>query len=158
MYNLKMIKQYHIIYNMGSEYYYCNKCGTILGYFNDVDLDFNPTGNKYQIKKFIKHTLHPKYSKKTISIFEMHENKRYKGFFINPLTSGCVEVDNRGTSLIWIGGKKQGYTTRGGKIIGDDDGVKVVLYTDPEHIHAYPIRSQKLITDKCSSCGATIIK
>lgn len=121
------------------------------------EVDFNPSGTTYQLEKFYKHTV-PPVSLKTISIFEMSNNKKYKEYFVNTLASGCLELDDGGReNIIWVAGKKQGYLFKNGVLQGDVDGVKIVLPYDPNKIHAFPAGSSSLKTITCINCGQKII-
>lgn len=137
--------------------YLCHECAIKKRILNNEIGDFDPSGTKYQLDKFYKHTVPPK-CLDTVSIFDISENKKYKKYIVNTLASGCVEFDDQGRkNIVWIAGETQGYMFKNAVLQGDIDGVKVVLPDDPEKMHAFPTGSADLSTKKCMICGRKII-
>lgn len=139
--------------------YYCHECGVKLGIIPGNIKDFNPTGNEYQLEKFYKHTV-PPVNTEVISVFDMNdENKRYKGYLINTMASGCVEIDDRDRiNVVWVAGETTGWEYRDAMFNCEDDAVKVVLHDNEARIHGFPTGSASLASQTCISCGKNIIQ
>ncbi len=138
--------------------YFCHKCAVEIGIIPGNIDDFNPTGNDYQLEKFYKHTV-PSTNPGIISVFDLsNENKGYKGYVLNTLASGCVEIDNKDRlNVVWIAGKTTGWTYRDGNFQCNDDAVKVVYHDNETKLHGFPTGSALLSSQKCINCGEDIV-
>ena len=137
--------------------YFCHNCSAKRGILSGNIEAFDPTSNVYQLGKYFKHYNKPS-SNNLVSIFEKSGNEKYKDWIINTLASGCVEQDIFGRiNIVWIAGEKTGYSFINGQLQGDTDAVKVVLHTNQNKIHAFPIASASLSGKKCLMCGKDIV-
>jgi len=83
---------------------------------------------------------------------------KYKDYIINTVASGCVEIDDRGRiDILWVAGKKTGFTFKNLIIQYPDDAVKVVHHDNVTKIHPYPTGSQSWIMQKCELCGKPVV-
>ena len=136
--------------------YYCHECSVLLGILPGKIDDFNPTGSIKQLEKYYKHTV-PSNDRGINSIFDLTDNKKYKDYLINTLVSGSVEIDEKdNTNVVWIAGRKTGFTLKNGKFYCKDDSVKVVYHDDKIRIHGFPTGSAKISEGFCLMCGGKI--
>ena len=136
--------------------YYCHNCGLQHGYFDNV-AHGKLLGTVKQREKFEKHTS-PSTEFRIASIFNDSSTQAFEDYVVNTLASGCVEIDERRRrNIIWIAGKPTGALYRYGKFELPENSVKVVLSTDPQRIHAYPISSTTMSTGVCADCGGSIL-
>jgi len=137
--------------------YYCHNCGIELGIIQPLDPATNLTGSVVTLQKFYKHTVTPS-SGSIISVFDQPNYENYKNYIINTAASGSVERDDQGRiNIVWSAGHQTGYTYDNGVLQGPADGVKLVLHTDSDKIHAYPTGSVGFINRLCAKCGKSII-
>ena len=111
--------------------------------------------SQYQLDKFVKHTLplsHP-----FASVFNTSGTGDYGNYVVNTAASGAVEFDAQGRrNIIWVAGRATGYSFQNGVLVGPTDGVKVVLSSDANKVHAFPVSSTSLATHNCAACGGLI--
>ena len=135
---------------------YCHNCAAIFGYLNDIKCT-DVLESKYQWKKYLKHTI-PSSGFDLNSIFSDPTTAKYADWIINAEHAGSYEIDykQRG-NIIWVIGSTIGVQLINSEYVLPLDAIKVVLSTDPQLIHAFPISSTTLSTAKCERCSNTII-
>ena len=129
--------------------FYCHGCGAEMGYLRKPS-----TGgflqSSYQLHKFMKHTI-PSTVYDVASVFDDPSTQTYGDYMVNTLASGCVEIDDRNRrNIVWVAGKRVGMKFEKGVPVSSGDAVKLVLSTDPQKVHAYPVSSTTLSTRSCS--------
>jgi hypothetical protein len=55
--------------------------------------------------------------------------------------------------IVQLAGKEVGLTYKRGSFHTVGDSVKVVLPTNPEKVHAYPMSSHIIAAKQCATCG-----
>lgn len=136
--------------------YYCHSFGIKLGLLQPVDPSTNFTASVVTLQKFYKHTVPPS-SGSVISVFDQPDYDIYKNYIINTSASGSVERDDQGRiNIVWSAGQQTGYTYDNGVLLGPTDGLKLVLHTNSNKIHAYPTGSVGFINRICAECGKSI--
>ena len=135
---------------------YCHRCGAKEGFLGKASSG-GFLKSSYQLQKFMKHTI-PSTGYNIASIFNDPSTQTYGDYIVNALASGCVEIDDRNRrNIVWGAGKPVGMLFEKGVPVLPEDAVKLVLSTDPQKIHAYPVSSTTLSTRSCSKCGGAII-
>jgi len=134
---------------------YCHRCGAEEGFLRQAS-----TGgflqSSYQLQKFMKHTI-PSTGYDVASVFNDPSTQTYANYIVNTFASGCVEIDDRNRrNIIWVAGKTVGMKFEKGDPVLPEDAVKLVLSTDPQRVHAYPVSSTTLSTGFCSKCDGAI--
>ena len=67
-------------------------------------------------------------------------------------------VDDMGrTNILWVANRQIGAQFDHGKFVLPEDSIKMVLYSDPQRIHAYPVSSTGFSTGTCEVCGEPIV-
>jgi long-subunit fatty acid transport protein len=123
---------------------YCHRCGVDLGLLNNV-----------YTTKFMKHTV-PSSLSPIVSVFESMSTGRYENV-ISTVASGAVEIDDQNRrNFIWLAGERTGFGYEHGALQGPQDGVKVVLSSESEKIHAFSVNASTLVTEPCARCGHLI--
>ena len=137
--------------------YYCHKCGVEQHGFGNVSTGLL-LDSTYQLGKFMKHTI-PSTGYNLASVFNDPSTQAYERYMVNTLASGCYEIDDQGRrNIIWVAGSPIGAQYRKGEYELSENSVKVVLSTDPQRIHAYPISSTSISTGFCSDCSTSVIR
>jgi hypothetical protein len=134
--------------------YSCHRCAAGRGELQNVYTS-DPLQSQYQLDKFIKHTVplvHP-----SASVFNSTSTGVYANYILDTAASGAVEIDAHGRrNIVWIAGRENGFSFRGGTLVGPTDGVKVVLSSEATLVHAFPISSTSLATHTCAWCGGLV--
>lgn len=135
--------------------FYCHRCGAEEGFLRQAS-----TGgflqSSYQLQKFMKHTI-PSTVHDVASVFNDPSTQTYANYIVNTFASGCIEIDDRNRlNVMWVAGKQVGMKLEKGVPVLPADAVKLVLSTDPQKVHAYPVSSTTLSTGFCFKCGGAI--
>ena len=137
--------------------HYCHECAFKLGFIGTPST-INVLGNTYQVQKFIKHTI-PSTQYSLVSIFTDPSTLRYQEYIVNGFASGSSEIDDLGRGeIILVAGSLVGASYKHGNFVAPRDAVKIVLSSDPVHLHAFPIDSTYLSSTACENCQKPIIK
>jgi len=116
-----------------------------------------PLGTTYQLAKFIKHTT-PNPSLPVQSVFDSNSTQKYASYIVEASLSGSVEFDDKGRkNIIWAAGEPTGFQLQNGRLVRPQDGVKVVLSTETQRIHAYPQNSTTFTSGRCFRCGGPVL-
>ena len=136
--------------------YLCHQCAADRQLLNSPPADLLATS--YQLDKYLKHTTpDPKY--RVQSIFDSTDSQVYRGYVVESLAAGSVELDAQGrTNIVWTAGSPTGFRLEFGRLIAPMDAVKVVLSTSTATIHAFPARATTFIQAHCAHCGRSIIR
>ena len=136
--------------------HYCHACAAEQRLLNPPPADLLAT--PYQLDKYLKHTSpDPKY--RVQSVFDSTDTAVYRGYVVESLGAGSVEVDGQGrTNIIWTAGQPTGFRFEYGRLIVPQDAVKVVLSTSTNTIHAFPAASTTFTPVCCTRCGGPIIR
>jgi hypothetical protein len=112
----------------------------------------------YQLEKFIKHTI-PSTGYDRASVFRDPSTQAFGNYWVNARASGCYEIDDMGRcNIIWFASSTVGDLYENGKAGLPEDAVKLVLFSNPQRMHAYPVSSTTVSTGFCSDCGGTIYR
>jgi hypothetical protein len=138
--------------------YYCHSCGALEGHLQPLIPTASYTGSYTQLKKFTKHTAPTTTCAGLNSVFNSPDYATYADYVVNTHASGCIEIDDQGRiNIIWCAGKETGFTLSGGVPQGPTDGVKLVLHTYDNAVHAFPTSSSALVTRTCVRCGNLVL-
>ncbi len=131
--------------------YYCRECANQRGKIPDP-----PTGKvvrtKKQRGKHHKHTtLNP--NEEILGIFPDLSTDSYRKLVLETWENGDIEIgDNGKTNIVWASGEKVGDVYRYGALQGPAEVIKVVLASDPESVHSYPVSRSDYDGRKCLVC------
>ena len=137
-------------------HYYCHACAAEQSLLNPPPTD--PLTTRYQLDKYVKHTV-PDEKYQVQSVFERADIQVYRGYLVDGLTAGSVEVDGWGrTNVIWVATQAVGFQFQHGRLVTPQDAVKVVLSTATGYVHAYPASSTTFTGRRCDRCGQWVIQ
>lgn len=140
----------------GTSSHYCHRCAAKQGYIGSPP-KADPTGTKYQLAKYVKHTS-PSTASTPVGVFDDANLATYKDYIVNSALSGSVEVDSSGrTNIIWYAGGQIGLTFKNGNPILPNDTVKAVLFHDESRFHCYSISSGHYSRATCLLCGRLVL-
>jgi len=134
--------------------YYCHNCGApIFG----APMTSNILGSTYQLNKFMKHTI-PSTGYDLNSIFSDPSTTKYQNYIVSASCSGSYDLDDMGqTNILWVAGRQIGAQLDHGNFILPEDSIKIVLYSDLQRIHAYPVSCTGFSTGTCEVYGKPIV-
>lgn len=134
--------------------YYCHTCGSQM--FGTA-LTSGLLDTTYQLDKFMKHTI-PSTGYELNSIFSDPTTTAYQHYAVSAACSGSYEIDDVGrVNILWVARREIGAQYDHGNFVLPEDSVKIVLYNNPQHIHAFPVSSTGFSTGRCKECGKPII-
>src|SRR5438094_638419 len=134
--------------------YYCHSCAAKAGKLPLLPPNFLPSS--YQLEKEKKHTTVSSV-KGWLGVFNLTGSETYWDYVVNPLASGCVEIDTRGRrNIILVGSQTAHVTFLNGSFVGPADTVKVVCAQDSSRAHPFPIATSALSVGSCATCGARV--
>ena len=117
----------------------------------------NTLGSTYQLDKFMKHTI-PSTGYDLNSVFTDPSTTAYQKYIVSASCSGSYEVDDMGrTNILWVANRHIGAQLDHGNFVLPEDSIKMVLYSDPQRIHAYSVSSTGFSTGKCKVCDKPIV-
>jgi len=132
--------------------YYCRNCAM------QHNLIFKPptgkvVGSKKHIEKHKKHTgVNP--NEPILGVFLDLSTETYRHLFLDAWENGGVEIGDKGeTNLVWAAGEYIGDVHRFSELVGPTEVIKVVLTSDLEKTHAYPVSKSDYNDKTCLDCG-----
>lgn len=135
--------------------YFCIDCAIQLGHLRPA-MPAALTGTDYQLEKYIKHTA-PTTSYNFNTVFTSPGSETYHKYVVTTVSSGHVQIDDRGRkNVVWVGSEQTGLTYCNGLFVGPTNAVKVVYHDNDQKIHGFPINSSELKAAKCTNCGRFI--
>jgi hypothetical protein len=136
--------------------YYCHQCAIKLGHIGNPTTE-DVLGTTYQMKKFIKHTV-PSTKYDLVSIFNDPSTQRYQDYIVEGFASGCYEINDHGRgSITLIAAPSAGARYRSGIFELPENAVRIVLSSNPQRLHTFPVSSTTLPAGFCAECGEPII-
>jgi len=131
--------------------YYCLECAIKLGHLRPA-LPAALTGTHYQLEKYIKHTA-PTSAYNFSTVFTSPGSETYRNYIITAVSSGHVQIDDRGRkNVVWVGSEQTGLTYSNGVFVGPTNAVKVVFHDNAQKIHGFPIHSSEIKAAACVIC------
>lgn len=135
--------------------YYCFECAIYLGHLRPA-IPAALTDTQYQLEKYIKHTA-PTSNYNFNSVFTSPGSETYGNYIVTAVSSGHVQMDDRGRkNIVWVGSEQTGLTYKNRVLIGPTSAVKVVFHDNDQMIHGFPIDSSELNAAKCVNCGRAV--
>lgn len=137
-------------------YYLCHACAARQSLLHAPPTD--PLATPYQLEKYIKHTV-PDPTWQVQSVFDQPDRQQYRGYVVESLSAGSVEVDRWGRiNVVWVASEYLGFRYEEGRLIVPQDAVKVVRSSATGYVHAFPVGSTNFTTQTCRDCGARVIQ
>jgi hypothetical protein len=134
--------------------YHCHSCASAAGMLPPLPPNFIPSS--YQLDKERKHTTVSSV-KGWLGVFNLTGSETYWDYIVNPLASGCVEVDAWGRrNVILVGSQTAHITLLNGSYVGPADAVKLVCAQNSSMAHPFPVATSALTVGSCATCGARV--
>jgi hypothetical protein len=136
--------------------YYCHACAEQLNLIPQIDVA-NSLATTYQLGKFMKHII-PSTMYRLNSVFIDSSTEKYGNYLVDAQNSGSVQIDDkRRKNIILFAGKQTGIQYINGRYDLPTDAITVVLSSDPQKTHLFPISSTTFSTGVCHSCQRSIL-
>lgn len=140
--------------------YYCRSCAIALGHIDPSLLPcVNPTGNSYQLDKYLKHTQTGYYASGAVSLFSNPNYQNYKTYVVGATISGCHEIDDqKRKNLVYWAGQRIGcyYDPKTGAVVYPESGVRITLYQNDAKIHGFTCNPTGMTVSRCACCGGPL--
>jgi hypothetical protein len=134
--------------------YYCHSCAAAAGMLPPLPPNFVPSS--YQLDKEKKHNTVSSVQG-WLGVFNLTASETYWDYIVNPLASGCVEVDAwERRNIILVGSRTPHVTYFNGAYVGPADAVKLVCAQDSSTAHPFAIATSALTVGSCTVCGVRV--
>ena len=135
--------------------YHCQRRAVRRGFLRDVYTS-GLLQSTYQLDKYVKHA-HPPTQSGWVSIFCSTSPIIYMDYVVCAASAGAVEISPSGRrNFIRVAGHRTGFSYQNGVLVGPTDGVRLVLSSEADRVHAFPVSVSDVVTRLCASCGEPV--